>query len=444
MLLSLFVAVKHFSMKSIFIFLFLFSNLLHAQGNQNFVQTNKMQFTIAGKPYYYIGTNYWYGGLLALQQDSAKGKERLIKELDFMQSQGVNNLRVLVGAEGTGIINGVKRVAPALQPEQGIFREENLHGIDFLLTEMSKRNMKAVLYVSNNWEWSGGFLQYLNWNGLIADSTLKRKPDWDELRDQVSKFYFCDPCKAAYEKQVRFILAHTNIYSGLQYINDPAIMSWEIANEPRPMRPAAIADYKKWIHSVSTLIKSIDKNHLLTIGTEGTIGTENNDDLYEAIHKPALIDYLTIHIWPKNWAWFSDTSIARDLPAVIQKTTAYIQKHEQVAAKLQKPLVIEEFGLPRDGVSFAAGSSTRLRDIYFKSIFDMQQKSIAINGAIAGVNFWAFGGTARPKPNQLFWNEGDDYMGDPPQEEQGLNAVFDTDHSTWNIIRYFTGKLKLK
>ena len=431
-------------MKFLLFLLIFLPNILTAQDKSLFVSTANHQFMLNNKAYYYIGTNYWYGGLLALQQDSTKGKARLINELDFLQTQGVNNLRVLVGAEGTGVINGVKRVSPALQPEQGKFNEDVLHGLDLLLTEMGKRNMKAVLYLSNNWEWSGGFLQYLNWNGLIADSTLKRKPGWDELRDQVSKFYSCDPCKAAYENQLRYILAHTNIYSGLKYINDPAIMSWEIANEPRPMRPAAIADYKKWIHSVSTLIKSIDNNHLLTIGTEGTIGTENSDELYEAIHKPAFIDYLTIHIWPKNWAWFSDTSIARDLPGIIQKTTAYIQKHELMAAKLQKPLVIEEFGMPRDGVAFDAGSSTHFRDMYFKSILEMQQKSISGKGTIAGINFWAFGGTARPKPGQLFWNDGDDYMGDPPQEEQGLNAVFDTDHSTWKIIRYFTGKLKFK
>lgn len=63
-------------------------------------------------------------------------------------------------------------------------------------------------------------------------------------------------------------------------------------------------------------------------------------------------------------------------------------------------------------------------------------------GPIAGINFWAFAGTARPKPGQVFWKEGDDYMGDPPQEEQGLNAVFDTDQSTWELIRKYLLKIK--
>ena len=42
-----------------------------------------------------------------------------------------------------------------------------------------------------------------------------------------------------------------------------------------------------------------------------------------------------------------------------------------------------------------------------------------------GCNFWAWGGFAQPQ--HLFWQKGDDYMGDPGQEEQGLNSVYDTD-----------------
>jgi mannan endo-1,4-beta-mannosidase len=63
-----------------------------------------------------------------------------------------------------------------------------------------------------------------------------------------------------------------------------------------------------------------------------------------------------------------------------------------------------------------------------------------MKGAIAGCNFWAFGGSSRPVKGQLFWKDGDDFSGDPPQEEQGLNTVFDSDHSTWKVIRQYTKK----
>ena len=34
-----------------------------------------------------------------------------------------------------------------------------------LLAEMGKRQMHAVLYFNNSWEWSGGYGQYLEWAG---------------------------------------------------------------------------------------------------------------------------------------------------------------------------------------------------------------------------------------------------------------------------------------
>lgn len=415
--------------------------MLFAQQESGFVRSNGTHFTINGKPYYYIGTNYWYGGLRALKTG---GKERLIEELDFLKSKGINNLRVMASAEGEGLINEVKRVSPALQPTRGNFDPEILGGLDYLLYEMQKRKMQAVLYLSNNWEWSGGFLQYLNWNGLIADSTLQRKPQWDELRDQVSQFYFCDACKSDYQKQLEYILSHRNSYSGIRYIDDPTIMSWEVANEPRPMRPASILKYTEWLSSVASLIKSIDTNHLVTLGTEGVIGTENSEQLYESLHSSKTVDYLTIHIWPKNWVWYSDTSISKNLSVILRKTESYIEQHKVIAARVMKPLVIEEFGLPRDLQSYSVNSSTVARDMFYYYIFTHLFNSIHPKTRIAGVNFWAFAGSVKPIAGQTFWKQGDDYMGDPPQEEQGLNAVFDTDSSTWKIISHFTELLNNK
>jgi len=412
---------------------------LHVQA-QSFVQRKQGQFFYDGKPYYYIGANYWYGSVLGLQQDRQKGFERLRRELDFLKSKGINNLRVIAAAEGEGLVNGVQRVGPPLQTEKGKFNASVLDGLDILLNEMSKRNMKAVLFLSNNWEWSGGFLQYLRWNGLIDDSVFRRKLQWDEMRDYVSKFYSCDACKKDYLKQVEFVLNRTNKVSGKKYIDEPAIMAWELANEPRPMRPWANDAYKKWIDEVASFIKSKDKNHLVTLGHEGYMGTESLE-LFEQVHATKNVDYLTIHIWPKNWSWFQPASMEKDFPEVISKTEDYINKHVEIAKKLNKPLVIEEFGLPRDNHSFDITAATKLRDRYYQYIFNRWKQSVDSNGVIAGANFWAFNGIARPIKGQIFWKEGDDYMGDPPMEEQGLNGVFDSDKSTWDLIWSFTSTI---
>ena len=85
--------------------------------------------------------------------------------------------------KGSGLVNGVERVGPPLQPGKGKFDEKVIESLDVLLYEMGKRKMKAVLYLSNNWEWSGGFLQYLRWNDQIPDSVFRRKLSWNEMRD---------------------------------------------------------------------------------------------------------------------------------------------------------------------------------------------------------------------------------------------------------------------
>jgi mannan endo-1,4-beta-mannosidase len=153
-------------------------HFIYAQSE--FVGIKGNQFYLENKPHYYIGANYWYGGLLALKKDKQKGIERLRTELDFLKLHGITNLRVLGGAEGKGLINGIQRVGPPLQTEEGVFDPEFLKGMDALLYELGKRKMTAVIYLSNNWNWSGGFLQYLKWNGQIPDSDFTKNIPWSE------------------------------------------------------------------------------------------------------------------------------------------------------------------------------------------------------------------------------------------------------------------------
>src|SRR5688572_18418698 len=237
-----------------------------------FVAREGHRLVLNGKPYYFVGTNYWYGSLLGLEADEKRGVGRLRRELDFLKANGVTNLRLLGGAEGSGMINGVIRVGPPLQPEQGKFNVDVLNGLDVVLSEMGKRDMKAVIFISNNWEWSGGFQQYLIWNQLVPDDQKTRKLTWDELRDTVAKFYACGPCKDAYNKQVDLVLGRTNKYNKKKYTEDTTIMAWELANEPRPMRPFANEAYRQWISDVAARIKARDRNHLVTIGHEGFMG----------------------------------------------------------------------------------------------------------------------------------------------------------------------------
>jgi len=418
-------------------FLFTAGVSANAQSKTGFVGVRGHQLMLNGKPWYYIGANYWYGGLLA--HDTTQ-HARVSSELDFMQQHGIKSVRVLAGAEGSGYIVGTLRVGPPLQPQKGVFDTTTLTGLDFLLAELDKRQMKAVIYLSNNWDWSGGFLQYLHWNGLLPDSVYNHKLDWEPYRDYESKFYTCTPCLQQYTAQLKLIVTRTNSITGKAYKDDPAIMAWEIANEPRPMRPVAVPAYNAWLHYTAALLKTLDPNHLVTIGSEGYFGSEGIAN-FRTIHADKNIDYATIHIWPKNWGWFKDTAIAAGWATIVKETNDYTNKHIAVAKAINKPLVLEEFGLPRNNLSFSPASPTTLRDKYYALFFERLLNSSQHNDVIAGASFWAFGGSGRPSGKQPLWVTGDDILGDPPMEEQGLNTVFDSDSTTWACITTYAKKI---
>ena len=86
---------------------------------KGFVTTRGGAFYADGVEYTFVGANYWYGSLIGLEKDRKRGIERLRRELDFLKRNGVTNLRLLGGAEGSGPINDVIRVGPPLQPRQG-------------------------------------------------------------------------------------------------------------------------------------------------------------------------------------------------------------------------------------------------------------------------------------------------------------------------------------
>jgi mannan endo-1,4-beta-mannosidase len=207
-------------------------------------------------------------------------------------------------------------------------------------------------------------------------------------------------------------------------------MTWELANEPRPMKPKAINAYKNWIKLNAELIKSIDKNHLVTIGVEGVISTSMDTNLYKEIHLLSAIDYATIHIWPKTWQWYNGESDHSITDTTLNKTKSYILLHAKFCRELNKPLVIEEFGLHRDQNNFSARSASTNRDYYYKYILDLGKKE-----KIAGYNFWGAIAYRDSRLKTNYWKKGLPFTADPPQEEQGLYGVYMTDSSTWKIIR---------
>jgi len=395
-----------------------------------FVQRQGTTFVVDGHDYRYVGTNFWYGAILA-SEGQGGDRQRLLRELDQLHALGLDNLRILVGSDGQ---RGVKtKVEPTLQEAPGVYNDTILAGLDFLLKEMGARGMKAVLYLNNSWEWSGGYGYYLE----QAGAGKQPRPDTDGYQVFMKAMAQYATNKKAHElfyDYVRFILGRTNRYTNVPYTDDPAIMSWQIGNEPRAFSQEAKEPFAQWLSEASALIRSIDKNHLISIGSEGIWGCETDTALYERICADPNIDYMNAHIWPYNWNWAKRDSLQQNIGRACSNSGDYLKGHIEIAKRLEKPLVVEEFGYPRDGFLFTLDTPTTARDEYYDYIFSMAMS----DSVVRGCNFWGWGGEARPLHEQ--WQVGDPYCGDPAQEAQGLNSVFNCDSTTIAVIRRHTGK----
>lgn len=420
------------------VLLFLLGACAPKPAEHSFIKVNADgQFVRDGKPYYFVGANFWYGAILGSEGEGGN-RERLHKELDFLKSIGINNLRVLVGADGE---NGIKtRVEPSLQVAPGVYNDTILAGLDYFMNELRERDMTAVLYLNNSWEWSGGYSVYLQWSGH-GDAVVPAVDRWPAYMEYVKQFPQSDSAKALFANHVNYIVSRTNRYNQIKYVDDPTIMSWQIGNEPRAFSDENKEPFARWMADVAAQIKSLDPNHMVSSGSEGAWGCEMDMNLFEKIHADPNINYLNIHIWPYNWGWVKADSLKELLPCAKENTKKYIDDHMVIARKYSKPIVLEEFGFPRDGFSFSKEAPTTARDEYYRYVFDLIRQDRESGGLFAGCNFWAWGGFAGQNPDHVFWEKGDDYTGDPAQEQQGLNSVFATD-STIEIIKAENRKLQ--
>lgn len=400
-----------------------------AAGATGTVTVENGQFMLDGKPYRFVGANFWYGPILA--SDGPGGnRARLETELDSLQAMGIDNLRILVGGDGDRTIES--HIEPTLQTAPGVYNQALLEGLDYLLARMEQRGMKAVLYLNNAWEWSGGYGTYLEWAGR-GEAPLPNRDGYKAYLEYARNFVTDSAAKAMYANHVRNIVGRVSSVTGKPYAESPAIMSWQIANEPRCFDEANKGAFEEWLISSGRLIKSLDPNHLVSTGSEGLHGCEEDIELWARVHNSDAIDYANIHIWPYNWRWITPETMADDLETACRSTDEYIAMHRALTAK---PLVLEEFGFPRDSMAISPGSPTSLRDAYYAHVFRLIADTPQLNGA----NFWGWGGTARPA--HRIWKPGDDYTGDPAQEDQGLNSVFAADRSTVTLIKTINKEIR--
>ena len=385
----------------------------NAEEERGFVSAADGHFQLAGRPYFFTGTNFWQGMNMAV--DGPDGNRALLnQELDRLQKLGITNLRIMASSEGPN--TEPYRITPALMTEPGVYDQRVLDGLDYLLDQMGKRGLRAVMVLNNFWYWSGGMAQYVSWR----DGTSIPYPgDWGNFMTYSGRFYYCRECQTWYRDHIRMLITRVNPYTGKAYRDDPTVFSWELGNEPR-LYPL------DWVYETAAYIKSLDPDHMVTTGSEGSLpdGSQN----FTSTHSSPDIDYATIHIWPQNWGWYTPGDPA-SFDSALARAHLYFANAERDCAKLGKPLVLEEFGLARDYEPlmniYEVGSPTTFRDRFYSALFDQVFASMSSGGPAGGDNFWAWAGESRP---------GSVFIGDPPHETPGWYSVYDIDESTLAVI----------
>jgi mannan endo-1,4-beta-mannosidase len=418
--------------------------LFSCTSKKNFVKVKEANFIVKNKPYYFVGANFWYGAYLGA--DAAYGnRERLIRELNQLQKLGIKNLRIVAASEESDY--GLP-LSPPFQYKNGEYNETLLQGLDFLLAEMGKRDMKAVLMLNNYWDWTGGMGQYVSWTTgkRVIDPSNIKTDTWDQAIKFSATFYTNEKAQALYRKYINMLINRKNIYTKKPYKNDPTVMTWQLANEPRPSNASDAAEsvkvFSKWVDETAGYIHSIAPHQLVSTGSEGSKGTLNNLDFTLQAQSSKYIDYMTFHMWPKNWGWYKAEK-PEMFESALANTKKYIDEHVDLAVKLNKPTVVEEFGFVRDHERFSTDSATTARDKYYEFILKMLKNSADAGKPLAGMNFWAWGGEGRGQQKDFMWKKGDtSYTGDPYSEAQGLNSVFNTDKSTLEILAKYAHDLE--
>jgi mannan endo-1,4-beta-mannosidase len=296
-------------------------------------------------PFYFLGANAYYLPFIA-----AYGQTAAVAALfDAARSLGMTVLRTWAFFDSPDTTD-----AGVIQHSPGVFNETGLRSLDFVVAEAKRASMRLVLPLVNNWDDYGGMNQYVRWK------TEARKAGHDD--------FYTDPVmKGWYRSYVSMLLTRVNTFTGVAYRDEPAIMAWELANEPRSSDSSGWS-VCRWLDEMSRFVKSIDQNHLVGSGEEGfdvspvAYGRSPQEGpawLFDGsagvsfARNSALpsLDFASIHLYPEGWS----------LP--VNAGNGWIRDHLRIAGTLGKPLVLGEFSI-REGKAqaFESWLTTALLD----------------------------------------------------------------------------------
>lgn len=329
----------------------------------SFIGVRNGSFVKDGRPWRFGGTNCYY----------------LHASSHYMIDSVLNNAaQMKLGVVRAWAFNDdPSRPDVALQTAPYTWPEANYDSLDYTVYKAGQLGLRLVLPLVNNWPDYGGMRQYVSWVLGLPDDSYGEAVNHD-------RFYTDARIRKAFYAYITQLITRRNRYTGIRYSDDPTIMTWELANEPRNRSDKTGAGVRNWADATSRLIKRIAPRQLVAVGDEGMgldpsrtsdypyTGYEGNR-AKDLLSLPA-IDYGTIHLYPQNWG-----AVAGADP--VGWGAGWISDHVAAAKALGKPAVLEEFGLQIDPAKGVADSAAR--DAGYRRWLDA-----AIGSGAGGFQFW--------------------------------------------------------
>lgn len=198
-----------------------------------------------------------------------------------------------------------------------------------------------------------------------------------------------------FKKRIKQIIERKNSINGRVYRNDPTILAWELANELEYWHFNE-SDVYGWIDDIATYIKTLDKNHLVTIGISmHNSEFSNGSPLYRIFNVPTL-DFFSFHFYSSSEILNSSNMISREEMYQIEFITNKF-------LSLGKPVIMGEFGFSNSlDLNSKIRSTQNTADLYNLAL--KKYMDTAFYAGCSGVIFWGWG-VPEEKMVPMWWSQ---------------------------------------
>ena len=283
--------------------------------NDDFVKRDGTRLTLGGETFRFSGPNIeWLGveGYGPLDSGGPRYPSRFEIDdvLDTAKMMGARVIRSQTLGDSIGCYQ-------CIEPELGEFNPEAFEHIDYVLKAAHDRGLRLIFTLVGDCAYcdGGGMGEYTKGIAQASDGDMFG-----------NKAFFNDPkAIARFEEHIAALLNHKNSLTGIAYKDDPTILAWEDCNA------CGGGGSVKWIDTIGSFIKSIDKIHLY----------EDNGGIYSD-KSPVLdsktADILTAEYYPHWQALFGSM-----MPG-LTFTAETFSKHAELVTSHGKVYVANEYG----------------------------------------------------------------------------------------------------